>query len=66
MLALLGGTHEEGLPKARRVKIKNNGEGVDDKRAELNGGQLNTVFMSLVDVPSETDFSELGEDDEIT
>ena len=43
----------------KEKKQKDEG-GVDDKRAEVMGGQLHTMFTSSVDVPSGTDFSELG------
>ena len=39
----------------KRAKEKENkrkyGKGVDNKRAEVTGGQLHTMFTSLVDVP---------------
>ena len=63
-----GGEHMKRycLKRAEEKESKQNyGEGVDNKRVEVTGGQLHTMFTSSVDVPSGTDFSELGEDDEL-
>ena len=63
-----GGEHlKRNCPKcAEKNKNKNDDGGADNKRAEVKGGQLHTMFTSLVDVQSATDFSELGEDKEFT
>ena len=55
-------------PKHAEEKEEKKDEGgVDGKRAEVTvGGQIHTMFTSSVDVPSGTDLSELGEDDEFT
>ena len=45
---------------------KNNGEDAKNKRVEVTGGQLHAIFTSSGDVPSGTDFSEMGEDNEFT
>ena len=49
-------------PKRAEGKKKKDGGGVDDKRAEVTGGKIHTMFTSLVDIPSGTDFSDLGEE----
>ena len=68
MLALWGGLHEERLTKARQGKEKKrkDGEGVENKRVEVTGGQLHAMFTSSGDVLSWSDFSDLGEDEEFT
>ena len=48
-----------------KKKQKDDG-GVDNKCAEVTGGQLHTMFTSSVDIPSGTDFIKMGEDDEFT
>ena len=62
------GSPKEELPKARQRKIKNKkyDRGSNDKRTEVKGGQLHTIFTSLVGVQSGIDFSDLGEDDEFS
>ena len=53
-----------------KEKTKKDNGGTDDKRAdkktELNGGQLYTMFTSLVDITSGAYFSGMGEDEEFT
>ena len=49
-----------------RVNKKNDGEDAKNKSVEMMGGQLHAMFTSSGDEPSETDFSEFGEDDEFT
>ena len=41
-------------------------EGVENKRVEVMGEQLHTIFTSSVDVLSGIDLSDLGEDNEFT
>ena len=65
----VGGRHmKRDCPK--RAEEKENkqkyGEGVNNKCVEVMGGQLHVMFTSSVDVLSETDFSEIGEDDDFT
>ena len=48
--------------KEKENKHKNE-ESVENKRVEVTGGQLHAMFTSLVEVPSSTEFSELGEDE---
>ena len=57
------GTSQSAPKKKKNKKGKG---GANDKCAEVKGGQLHTMFTSLVDVQSGVDFSELGEDDEFT
>ena len=52
------------MPK--KNKNQKYGRGVDDKRVEVTGGQLHTMFTSSMEVLSWTDFSELGKDGEFT
>ena len=52
--------------RAEEKKEKKDDSGADNKRADVKGGQIHTMFTSLVDVQSEIDFRELGEDDEFT
>ena len=57
-----GGEHlKRNCPKRAKEKENNKKDdgGADDKRAEVKGGQLHTMFISLVDVQSGIDFSEL-------
>ena len=54
------------VQSALKKKGKKDDGGVGNKCAEVTGGQLHTMFTSLMDVPSGTDFSELGEDNEFT
>ena len=55
---------------SKRAKEKDKNKrmtgGVDNKSAEVTGGQLHTMLTSLVEVLSGIDFSELGEDDSFT
>ena len=44
---------------------KKDGKDAKNKRAEVTRGQLHAMFTSLGDEPLGTDFSELGEDDEL-
>ena len=66
-----GGEHlKKNSPKhaKEKEKSKKDDDGADDRRADgktdVRGVQLNTMFTSLVDVQSGTDFSDLGEDEE--
>ena len=52
--------------RAKEKRRKKYDGGVDNKRAEVPGVQLHTMFTSLLDVPPGTDFSDMGEDDEFT
>ena len=69
MLAMRSGAPKKELPKARRIKRKEkkDSNGANDKHAdgktEVKGGQLHTMFTSLVDVQSEIDSSELRKDE---
>ena len=54
----------QNVPRTR--KTKKDGEDAENKRAEVTGGQLYAMFTSSGDKPLGTDFSELGEDDELT
>ena len=45
---------------------KKDGEDVENKRVEVTGEQLHAMSTSSGDIPSGTDFSELGENDEFT
>ena len=60
------------FPKCAEEKEKNKKDdgGADNKRAdgktEVKGGQIQTMFTSLVDLTSGIDFSEMGEDDKFT
>ena len=64
-----GGDHmKRDCPKRseEKEKKKNDGEDANNKRTEVTGGQLHTMFTSLGEEPLGTDFSELGEDSEFT
>ena len=64
-----GGYHMKiDCPKCAEDKEnkKKDGEDVENKRVEVTGEQLHAMSTSSGDVPSGTDFSELGENDEFT
>ena len=50
----------------KKKKKENDYSGVNDRRAdrktEVKGGQIHTMSMSLVDVKSRIDLSDLGEE----
>ena len=48
-----------------KVKIQKDDGGVNDKHAEVTGRQLHTMLTSSAGVPSGTDFSEMGEENEL-
>ena len=50
----------------RKKKKKKYREDVKNKRAEVTGGELHTMFTSSGEEPSGTELSELGEDDDFT
>ena len=64
-----GGEHmKRYCPKRAEEKEKKQTDerGVENKRAEVKGGNLHTMFTSSVGILSGTDFSEMGEDNEFT
>ena len=64
-----GGDHmKRDCPKCaeEKEKKKKDREDAENKRTEVMGGQLHTMFTSSGEEPPGTEFSELGEDDEFT
>ena len=55
-------------PKRDEEKEKNKKDGEDakNKRTEVTGGQMHTLFTSSGEEPLGSEFSELGEDGEFT
>ena len=50
------GITRKGTTQSLLKKKKKDNSGADDKPAEVKGGQLHTMFMSLVNVQSGIDF----------